>query len=306
MPQTKTLHFHIPVPFTQNPSFYIILFFVAVGFIVVFLHVRTRQISAKNERLQRLVDEKTADLETLVDELQDSQELLLQTNYTLGRIMSVLSHNVKGPLKYMTHIAEYLKSNAATTKPEELEQTLTSVVDSGNGMVTLMEDVLQWAKVQGTKVELNRTEIPLNKKIEEEILFQSAPAKQKQVEIIHETKEALALNTDGNLLSLIIQNLLSNAIKFSHEGSQVSIKAEKSKGKILLSVSDKGVGIPEEELKNLFNPKRTGSRIGTGGEKGSGIGLLITKDLVSRIDGRIWAISREGQGTTFYVELPLK
>jgi signal transduction histidine kinase len=294
----------VPVPLTQNPSFYLVLFFVILAFVFVFLRIRTLQITRSNEKLQALVEEKTADLEGIVQELKQSQEMLLQTNYTLGRIMSVLSHNVKGPLKYMTHIAEFLQSNAEQTSPEDLKQTLGSVVDSGKGMVDLMEDVLQWAKVQGTRMELNRTRVNLNKKLEEEMLIQAAPAQQKQVELINETHEEIAFETDGNLLSLILQNLLSNAIKFSMPGQQVLLNAKTRDGKVQIAVTDHGVGISPTDLKNLFNPKRTESKVGTSGEKGSGIGLLITKDLVTRLDGKIWAISREDHGTTFFIEFP--
>lgn len=103
----------------------------------------------------------------------------------------------------------------------------------------------------------------------------------------------------------MIRNLLSNAIKFSYPGGQIEITTEKQDHLALIAVHDHGKGIPAEQQRHLFAEGRLNSTFGTTGEKGTGLGLMLSWDFIKANGGRIWFDSREGTGTTFYVSLPL-
>ncbi|HJU45957.1 MAG TPA: ATP-binding protein [Chitinophagaceae bacterium] len=129
-------------------------------------------------------------------------------------------------------------------------------------------------------------------------------AGRKKVKIIQQVPATLSIYADPDHFDFIIRNLLSNAIKFSHTGGTVTIAAEAKKDEVLFSVRDEGVGIPVEKQKQ-FDTGNLSVAYGTNGEKGTGLGLLLTKEFIKVNKGRIWFQSTQGQRTTFYFSFPL-
>ncbi|MEA3392348.1 MAG: ATP-binding protein, partial [Candidatus Marinimicrobia bacterium] len=129
-------------------------------------------------------------------------------------------------------------------------------------------------------------------------------ANRKQVTISVEAP-SIAVMVDENMLHTILQNLISNAIKYSHHGGLITIIVKEKSKQLEISIRDQGVGMDENTLKNLFHIDQTVSELGTDGEKGTGLGLILSKEFVERHRGKIFAKSEKGKGSTFTVSIPL-
>ena len=128
----------------------------------------------------------------------------------------------------------------------------------------------------------------------------------KKINIKIEKPEKIIVNGDIDMLKTVARNLLSNAIKFSKEGSEVLVKMEVIEGVAVVSVQDHGCGINEEGQKKLLHTDTHFSTFGTNNEEGSGLGLLLCQDFVTKNGGKLWFTSKEGEGSTFSFSIPLK
>ena len=118
------------------------------------------------------------------------------------------------------------------------------------------------------------------------------------------TDKHLLVYADRNMINMVIRNLLSNSIKFCHAGNQITIKAQLQNDKVIIAVADTGPGISETDQDKLFSMEHTIS-VGTGGEKGNRLGLILCRDMIVQNQGRIWFETAVGKGTTFFIELPV-
>jgi len=114
----------------------------------------------------------------------------------------------------------------------------------------------------------------------------------------------IVIYADEEMITTVVRNLVSNAIKFTKNGGSISVSAKQTDGSVVTEISDTGIGIQKEKIKNLFKPDVNHSSIGTDGEKGTGLGLIICKDFVEKNEGEIWVDSSAEGGTSFYIALP--
>jgi len=128
-------------------------------------------------------------------------------------------------------------------------------------------------------------------------------AKFKNNQLLNLVDEELSLRTDNNMLRFILRNLIANAIKFTQDGT-ITLYAHGEKDKIVFTVSDTGTGMPKEKVENLFNKSQTQSTPGTNHEKGSGLGLILTKGFIDCLNGTVEIESEEGKGTTIFLYFP--
>ena len=135
-----------------------------------------------------------------------------------------------------------------------------------------------------------------------ELLHESAV--QKHIEIYNHIDVNTYVTADFDQIDLVLRNLLSNALKFTHNNGQVEVSAEEKDNEIIVSIKDNGVGMDSEKAKNLFDNQEHKSSMGTIGEKGTGLGLLLCKEFINKHGGRIWAESEPKKGSTFYFSLP--
>jgi two-component system sensor histidine kinase/response regulator len=168
----------------------------------------------------------------------------------------------------------------------------------------LIDNILLWAKTQAGTVENKPEDLNINGLIAECIDILSPMASEKDITLVNQSED-ISLQIDHNLLSASIRNLISNAIKFSNEGSSVVIKAEQVGDECQISVIDDGIGIEPERVIEIMDGG-TSSTLGTSKEKGSGLGLRITKELIAMTGGNLTAESQWGKGSVFTISLPSK
>ena len=220
-------------------------------------------------------------------------------------LMAQISHEIRTPLNGIKGFGELLLDESSGELNEEQKKYLTKMLDSTEKLSQIVERVLDWAKLESKQSQLTIEEVQLNYLLWEVIELLSQKAEQKNIALSLNVPEKIILQADGGRLREIMINLVDNSLKYTPQGGKVEVTAEIKDGKLLLSVQDNGYGIPENQMKRLFQPFSYGAKR-IANEISSGLGLWICKLLVEMHQGEIWAESQEGQGSRFYVLLPLE
>jgi signal transduction histidine kinase len=167
-----------------------------------------------------------------------------------------------------------------------------------------LNNLLTWAMSQMQGEESEKEKIDVADIVENKMLLFKSAVEQKNIQLAYDVPANTFIFADVNHFRAILRNLISNAIKFTPEGGSINIKATTQGDQILLTIEDTGVGMEQAKAKQIFTPKSNLSTLGTNNEKGTGLGMLICKDLVGKNEGNIYVTSVVGKGTTFFVELP--
>ncbi len=220
-----------------------------------------------------------------------------------NKTFSVLSHDLRGPMSAFSVVMQLLKDGELSE--EEFRGYLPDMSQKLNSITLLIENLLNWAKssLDGGMV-LKPVDVKLYKAVNKNIDFMLGMSSEKKISIKNNIPEALTAYCDQSHFDIVIRNLLVNAVKFSYPGSEIEVAAKAVNGKVELTVADKGVGITKEQVSNLFSATSHHSTYGTAGEKGTGIGLLLSFDYVKANKGTITAASEPGKGTAFTLVLP--
>ena len=220
-------------------------------------------------------------------------------------LMAQISHEIRTPLNGIKGFGELLLDESSGELNEVQKKYLTKMLDSTEKLSQIVERVLDWAKLESKQSQLTIEEVQLNYLLWEVMELLSQKAEQKNIALSLNVPEKIILQADGGRLREIMINLVDNSLKYTPQGGKVEVTAEIKDGKLLLSVQDNGYGIPENQMKRLFQPFSYGAKR-IANEISSGFGLWICKLLVEMHQGEIWAESQEGQGSRFYVLLPLE
>ncbi|MBU8893808.1 MAG: PAS domain-containing sensor histidine kinase [Bacteroidales bacterium] len=241
------------------------------------------------------------------DALIKSEKDLLQANATKNMFFSIIAHDLKGPIGNFMQLLSLLKENFNDISNDEKLDYLNILTSMSSKTNNLLEDLLLWARIQMNTLDFSVNTANIKKLTKNSVGIVEEKAKEKNIEI-ENLVESLNVEINESSVKTVIRNLLSNAIKFSHKNSPVVLKSKILKGHktIEISVKDNGVGIPKESINNLFKIETSFSTYGTEKEKGSGLGLILCKELVEKNGGKIRVESEEDAGSTFYFTLPLK
>lgn len=213
------------------------------------------------------------------------------------KLFSVLGHDLRGPVASAVQMAELLADgnlDAAT------QHQMAGMMKTQNlATLSVLESLVKWGQVQLNGVKVRAVDFEASPLVNKAVALLQAQAQEKHLSITVNVDSSLIIHGDPDHFEVVIRNLLSNAIKFSKPGKPVWIEAREESGSVVVSVRDEGVGISPEKL-HQFAYSGMETSFGTKGEKGTGLGLLLVKEFISANDGKIWAESTEGEGTTFY------
>jgi signal transduction histidine kinase/tetratricopeptide (TPR) repeat protein len=231
---------------------------------------------------------------------QQTQELA-HTNQTKDKLFAIIGHDLKSPVASLLGLLNLLSSQSISQEEfvelaEHIEKNLTQVHFTLNNL-------LEWAKTQLKGIQTQAQTIDLKELATENINLLGETALHKGIILVSNIADTSLAWADKEQINLVFRNLLSNAIKFSQRGDTVNISAQiHTDNYWLITVKDTGVGMSAEITQQLFD--RPHSTYGTNGEKGTGLGLTLCKDFVSRNGGKIWVESELGKGTTFFFTIP--
>jgi signal transduction histidine kinase len=285
----KTLNFTIEKYWFNSWWFTLLCFIVALGLVRVFLWHKTQQLEADRLRLEKQVAEKTQSLHQKNSALEKSNSL--QT-----RLISIISHDIITPLKFMAVGGKELMEKHAIM-PESLKQeTIEEITNTAQELQLLSTNIMNWMKYQNE----NRIQVKENFNLHDATkqvtgILQSI-AKQKNLILLNTIPANLHIFQFYEPLKILLYNLLSNAINFSNRG-EITIGAMLVGDYIRLTVEDKGAGMTQEQIKNILSDEFIISSANIDNRKGNGLGYLIIKDLLKMIDGKIAIESKKGIGT---------
>ncbi len=235
---------------------------------------------------------------------KETEKNLVHLNNQKDRFISVLSHDLRGPVSNLLSISELLSDKIGDLEVEEIKEMIKMINVSAHKTFELLEDTLMWANANLDKLAFTPGMENITEIISEVILILEPMARSKNITLINCVIKDLKANVDVYMLKAILRNLISNAIKFTDNGGRVEISVEENLLKTTVKVTDNGVGIPEETLKKLFNISSLQSTKGTANEQGTGLGLLLCKEFVEKHGGQIWIDSKINNGTTVAFTLP--
>ncbi len=237
--------------------------------------------------------------------LQDTNMELLRLNATKDRLFSIIGHDLRGNIGGLDSILQFLLD----TKDMGLEETQTYIrqlKSYSSFAADLLENLLNWAITQEKQSALNYETINLGDILIRCSQVVSIASNRKNISIKNTVNNSITIQADKNMMMTVIRNLLSNAVKFTHQNGTVTIAAVESAdgASVIVSVSDNGIGIEEAKIKTIFDTHKDNSSAGTNGEKGSGLGLFLCRELIEKHKGEIRVESEIGKGSRFSVTLP--
>ncbi len=231
---------------------------------------------------------------------------LKEANAAKDKLFAIIGHDLRGPAGAHSSLLEHLNSNFGDFSSAELQDILHTLHKSSENINNLLENLFIWAQSQGAKIEYRPSGFQLADVIQNSINGLIQTAQNKEISIVPQVDEKLAVYADPDMVQVIVRNLLSNAIKFTDRSGIVHIKTECGKSDmILISVTDTGVGIEKENLARIFDISQGYRTKGTENEKSTGLGLLLVKDFVEKNKGKFFIESEKNKGTTVSFTLPV-
>lgn len=219
--------------------------------------------------------------------------------------VNILAHDIKSPFNAIVGFLDLIKEDFFQSTREELSSKLELVINSAHNTLGLLENMLNWSRSQLGTIEFKPRRINLYKLWLEVYDNHKLTSILKGIKVVCEIDKNQNANCDKDMMRFVIQNLFVNAIKFSKTEGIVKIKAEEQNDEIIVSISDIGVGIKKQDIYKLFDSNILYTTRGTANEKGTGLGLKISKKFVEIHKGKIWVESVPDKGSSFFFTLPI-
>jgi signal transduction histidine kinase/ActR/RegA family two-component response regulator len=262
-----------------------------------------QEVMRLNAQLEQRVHERTVQLESTNAELGLAMEAAEKANQAKSSFLSSMSHELRTPLNAILGFAQILTSETLPSTLAQKKEFAGHILKSGRHLLTLINEILDLAKVESGKVTLSMEPVALREILAECKSMVEPMADQRHIRVLFPDNCPEIVMADRTRLKQVLLNLLSNAVKYNREQGAVVLDCSiVSPERVRLSVQDTGLGLNSAQLASLFQPfNRLGQE--RGAEEGTGIGLVVTKHLVELMGGAIGVSSSAGVGTVFWIEL---
>jgi signal transduction histidine kinase/ligand-binding sensor domain-containing protein len=284
---------------------------IIIAIIYSIFHWRIKQVRIDQDRLEKLVLERTIEIQSKNEQLKTQALTLAQKNdqlkdlnSTKDKLFSIISHDLRSPFNTILGFHDILINDYPNLSDAERLEMLTMVHSSSKQIYSLVENLLNWASLHSSTIQHFPVSFNLKKVILKRIdLFRNL-AEAKGISIDHQIADDLFAFADINIMETALRNLINNSIKFTPKSGSILVKAAYENEAITVSVIDTGMGMTREMVDTLFNLEKTKSKRGTNGEMGSGLGLVLCKEFVEKNGGSIWIESEPGKGSKFSFTIP--
>ena len=251
--------------------------------------------------LQDSIVEKTEAFATI----KKQNEKILAADKVKNEFLANISHELRTPLNAIIGFSEALNMKLFGPLNEKQTEYVTDIHVSGLHLLGMINEILELSKIEAKAIKLSLAKFNLQTSVSEVVNIVRPLANKKHIDLNKEAKDFLEIEADYQKIQQILYNLLSNAIKFTPDNGQIEIGYKKQSNSVLLWVKDTGVGIDKKYEGKIFGKFVQLNNVYSKKESSTGLGLTITKELVELHNGKIWFESVLGEGTTFYVKMPL-
>ncbi|MGK5091838.1 ATP-binding protein [Deltaproteobacteria bacterium TL4] len=248
---------------------------------------------------------------TDITERKNAEEQLEKFTYELEKLnadkdkfFSIVSHDLRTPLTGLIGFSELLESKAHTYSPQKIQRSAYNINQAAKRLHSLLENMLEWSRIHTGRIKCEPSSLSLKKIVEENVLLFEVNAQSKNIRLLSQVKQPLFAYADENMIHGVLRNLISNAIKFTEKGGQIIVTSESNDNEVIVAVSDNGKGMSQEQVDQLFRIDVPHTTRGTADESGTGLGLLLCKELLEKNNGTLWTESEQGKGSTFKFRLP--
>jgi two-component system, sensor histidine kinase and response regulator len=275
-------------------------------FLAFMLYRNSRRTRAINRQLLEQNQEILQQQEMLMaqrDHIEEKSRKMEMLNTTKDKFFSIVAHDLKGPLNSLSSFSNLLATDLPRLSPQEIKIIAQELNKSVKNTSRLTENLLTWARLQMNSLHHYPAHVDLSKLLEDNLSLFLSTAQQKDIQLYTLSPPGLKVFADESQVRFILRNLTANALKFTRTQGFVRISAHLENEEVKIAVTDNGVGITTEVIERIFRIDSKHSTIGTAGEKGTGLGLVLCKEFVEKNGGRIEVSSEPGKGSTFAVYL---
>ncbi|MCK5267052.1 MAG: hypothetical protein KAR07_02685 [Spirochaetes bacterium] len=319
---------HLFFPLSDSQCFFTIFFSAVILVLVIIIWILANNISYRKKIeaelkllksfLELTVSERTEELkiinEKLVKEIHkkkktesaliESQKQLEDINNSKDKFFSIIAHDLRNPISSILAFTYIMSIEDNKKSPEEILEMSKDLYSVVNNTAALLENLLSWARNQTGSLNYSPKSFYISPIIDEAIALVRNSANEKKIEIEVSMDRDVKVHADVDMIKTVMRNLITNGIKFTHPEGKVSIKIHKKENHIIIIIEDNGIGIEKNNLKNIFRIDSKLSTPGTNNERGTGLGLSLSKDFIDKCGGEIWVESEAGRGSRFFVKLP--
>ncbi len=278
----------------------IMLIVVLLIFSVSYNYKKAKIYAADLNEKNRQINEHANSVDRLNEQIIGQNAILEEDNNLKSTLLSIISHDLRHPLTNTKSIIELI--NLHLVSNQEAGHLYQHLEAQYNRAINLLDNLLYWIKSQVHDGKVDKTEINLNQMLNALVEEQKLSLQKKEIRIFNQVDTGLEIYAENEVLKIIFRNLLTNAIKFTNPEGTIQFTSEMEGSDIRISIKDNGVGMNPNTLSRIQGLSHYTSR-GTAGEDGSGLGLMLIRDLITKINGSLTIESEQGEGSTFTIVL---
>jgi PAS domain S-box-containing protein len=237
------------------------------------------------------------------EKLKVYAEELHQLNLSKDKLFSIVAHDLRGPFHPMLAITDLLATELNELNDDQIKNFSLELNKQLKNQYELLENLLNWTRLQLGRMQFQPIKLRLNHIVDKVVHLLLSNAVKKNIKIENNVVP-ISLVADQNMLHSILQNLITNAIKFTNPGGIIKLYSEQKDGFVEITIEDNGVGISKDNIEKIFNIDGQITTKGTADEKGTGLGLLLIKEMIEKHSGEIRVESEEGKGSKFIFTIP--
>jgi signal transduction histidine kinase len=268
-------------------------------------NIRLNQELAELRDSEERLEDQAENLVNLAEDLDAARADMQNLVHQRDRFFSIIAHDLRSPFNALLGFTELLATQAENLPRASMQEYAQLAHAAGRQTHKLLENLLEWSRLQTGSITYRPEHFKLPEKIEESVAIFQAAAAAKRIKLFTTVKIKDAVDGDPIMVDTILRNLIDNAIKFTPEGGEIEVSATQDLTSVHLAVRDSGVGMPAETVARLFKLDDKVSTTGTNGEPSSGLGLQLCHELAVLHGAPITVESHLGQGSVFSFTLAL-
>jgi len=249
--------------------------------------------------------------DNLVKKLQEQKfvlkynEELQLLNKTKDKLFAIIAHDLRSPFQAIHTYSEILNNNLADMSLDEIKNSFSYILDNSRNTLILLENLLEWAKLQTNRKTFELKDFDLYFVIKKAFDLYSFMAEKKNIDFSFSCPEKSIVIADENIIYTVIRNLVSNSLKFTNPSGKVTVSTFPYDSSLKVLVADNGIGMTSDQFSNVSDVYSFESSTGTMGERGTGLGLVLCRDLLQKINIPLIIDSKLGKGTDISFSVPV-